>query len=95
VFNDSVLPILEAKQDMLVDGNHDLGNGLTIEPAPGHSPGHIVIKLQSRGSEALFIGDVMHNPIQIHYRRGAAPSAPIPSRPPLAPPRPGALRRPR
>jgi glyoxylase-like metal-dependent hydrolase (beta-lactamase superfamily II) len=67
VFNDSVLPILEAKQDMVVDGNHDLGDGLTIEPAPGHSPGHIVFKLQSKGSEALFIGDVMHHPMQIYH----------------------------
>src|ERR671923_156435 len=40
VFNDSVLPILEAKQDMLVDGVQQLGDELTIAPAPGHSPGH-------------------------------------------------------
>ena len=67
VFNDSVLPILEAKQDMVVDGTHRLVDDLVIEPAPGHSPGHVLITLQSRGTEALFIGDIMHNPIQIHY----------------------------
>ena len=66
VFNDSVLPILEAKQDMVVEGTHDLGNGLTIEPAPGHSPGHVLIKLKSQGTEALFIGDIMHHPMQIY-----------------------------
>lgn len=69
VFNDSVLPILEAKQDMVVDGTHKLGDDLTISPAPGHSPGHVLITLQSRGTEALFIGDIMHNPIQIHHPR--------------------------
>jgi len=67
VFNDSVLPILEAKQDVLVDGTMQLGDDLTIEPAPGHSPGHVLITLASKGAEALFIGDIMHNPIQIYY----------------------------
>ena len=67
VFNDSVLPILEAKQDMIVDGNHKLGDDITISPAPGHSPGHVLITLQSKGTEALFIGDIMHNPIQIYH----------------------------
>ncbi len=66
VFNDSVLPILEAGQDMVVDGTQQLGDALTISPAPGHSPGHVLIALQSRGSEALFTGDIMHHPIQIH-----------------------------
>jgi glyoxylase-like metal-dependent hydrolase (beta-lactamase superfamily II) len=67
VFNDSVLPILEAKQEMLVDGNMALGDDLTIEPAPGHSPGHVLITLTSKGTEALFTGDIMHNPIQIYH----------------------------
>ena len=67
VFNDSVLPILEAKQEMLVDDTMALGDDLTIEPAPGHSPGHVLIALKSQGAEALFTGDIMHNPIQIHH----------------------------
>jgi glyoxylase-like metal-dependent hydrolase (beta-lactamase superfamily II) len=67
VFNDSVLPILEAKQEMLVDGSMALGDDLTIEPAPGHSPGHVLIRLASKGAEALFTGDIMHNPIQIYH----------------------------
>jgi glyoxylase-like metal-dependent hydrolase (beta-lactamase superfamily II) len=67
VFNDSVLPILEAKQDLVIDGNHELSGGLSISPAPGHSPGHVLITLKSKGAEALFIGDIMHNPIQIYY----------------------------
>lgn len=66
VFNDSVLPILEAKQDFVVDGVVELTDGLTIEPAPGHSPGHVLIKLASAGAEGLFVGDIMHHPIQIY-----------------------------
>src|SRR5690606_38584764 len=67
VFNDSVLPILEAKQEVLVDGTLSLGDELFIEPAPGHSPGHVLITLASQGTEALFTGDIMHNPIQVYH----------------------------
>ena len=66
VFNDSVLPILEAKQDMVVDGAHKLGDDISITPAPGHSPGHVLITVQSKGTEALFTGDIMHHPMQIY-----------------------------
>lgn len=66
IFNDSVLPILEAKQDMVVEGVVELTDGLTIEPAPGHSPGHVLIKLASAGAEGLFTGDIMHHPMQIY-----------------------------
>jgi glyoxylase-like metal-dependent hydrolase (beta-lactamase superfamily II) len=67
VWNDSLLPILEAKQDLVVDGFHELGESLLIEPVPGHTPGHVLLKLLGQdGSEALFIGDVMHHPIQIY-----------------------------
>jgi glyoxylase-like metal-dependent hydrolase (beta-lactamase superfamily II) len=52
---------------MLVDGTMQLGDDLSIEPAPGHSPGHVLITLKSKGAEALFTGDIMHNPIQIHH----------------------------
>ena len=67
VFNDSVLPILEAKQDMVVDGiaqarrrHHHLAGARA-------SPGHVLITLTSKGTEALFVGDIMHNPIQIYH----------------------------
>ena len=61
-----MLPILEAKQDMVVEGVVELTDGLTIEPAPGHSPGHVLIKLASAGQEGLFCGDIMHHPMQIY-----------------------------
>ena len=43
-----------------------LGDGLLIEPAPGHAPGHVVLRLLSGGDEGIFIGDVMHHPIQVY-----------------------------
>src|SRR5205085_6836939 len=42
-YNDSVLPIVEAGLAEMVDGDHDLGRGLMINPSPGHTPGHVHI----------------------------------------------------
>ena len=66
VFDDSVLPVIASGQAMAIDAPHNLGDQLLIEPAPGHTPGHVTIKLTSKGFEALFIGDIMHHPIQIY-----------------------------
>ena len=60
------LPVIESGQAMAIDMTHKLGDGLLIEPAPGHSPGHVVLKAQSQGQEALFVGDVLHHPMQIY-----------------------------
>jgi glyoxylase-like metal-dependent hydrolase (beta-lactamase superfamily II) len=66
-FDDSVLPIIESGQAMVVDGTHQLGDGLLIEPAPGHTPGHVTLKLSSQNQEGLFVGDILHHPIQVHF----------------------------
>jgi len=69
VFEDSVAPILEAGLDMIVDGAGQIGDGLLIEPTPGHTPGHVVLKVQSGNEEGVFTGDLMHHPIQVFHPR--------------------------
>lgn len=66
-FNDSVLPIVEAGLTRVVEGNENLLPGVDLVPMPGHAPGQMGVKVRSGGEEALFIADVMHNPIQIYY----------------------------
>jgi glyoxylase-like metal-dependent hydrolase (beta-lactamase superfamily II) len=65
-YYDSVLPVIEAGQAELVDGEHAIGDGIVIEPAPGHTPGHVVLKLADRGERAVFCGDVIHHPLQVY-----------------------------
>jgi glyoxylase-like metal-dependent hydrolase (beta-lactamase superfamily II) len=65
VFEDSVLPVIAAGQAQLVDGQHEVTDSLTIVPAPGHTPGHYIVRAGSAAETALFIGDAIHNPIQI------------------------------
>jgi glyoxylase-like metal-dependent hydrolase (beta-lactamase superfamily II) len=66
-FRECVLPVVEAGRAELVAGRHQLEEGLEIVPAPGHSAGHVVFKLDSDGAQAVFIGDVLHHLLQVFY----------------------------
>jgi len=66
-FRDSVLPVVEAGLAQMVTGAAEIDEHLTLEPAPGHTPGSVVVKLASNGERALFCGDVLHHAIQVHH----------------------------
>lgn len=69
-FNDSVLPIMESGQAQLIDNrhliSHEIGDGIWLEDASGHTPGSVVMHCQDKtGGRAVFSGDVMHHPVQL------------------------------
>ncbi len=66
-FADSVLPIVEHGAAEMTDGVHALSDGLLLEPAPGHTPGHVTLKLESGVQAAIFTGDMLHHPLQVYY----------------------------
>jgi glyoxylase-like metal-dependent hydrolase (beta-lactamase superfamily II) len=68
-FQDSVHPIIAAGQEHLVEMTDSIGDGLLIEPAPGHSPGQVLLRLLSGDDEGVFSGDVLHNPIQVYQTK--------------------------
>ncbi|PNE42960.1 MBL fold metallo-hydrolase [Streptomyces noursei] len=66
VFEDSVAPVHRAGQTVLWEGDHhDIDAQLRIEPAPGHTPGSSVVWLRSGTERAVFVGDLVHSPLQI------------------------------
>jgi glyoxylase-like metal-dependent hydrolase (beta-lactamase superfamily II) len=65
-FRDSILPVVEAGLAQMVSGAAALDEGLSVEPAPGHTPGTIAIKFESRGERALFCGDILHHALQVY-----------------------------
>jgi glyoxylase-like metal-dependent hydrolase (beta-lactamase superfamily II) len=67
VFEDSVAPLLEAGCTELLEGEYRIAPGIHLRPAPGHTPGHLLMHVESAGAHALFIGDIVHHPVQIHY----------------------------
>lgn len=65
VITDSVLPVVEAGLvDFVEDGDRVL-DGLSVELAPGHTPGQMQITLTSGRHAAVFSGDVLHQPMQV------------------------------
>jgi glyoxylase-like metal-dependent hydrolase (beta-lactamase superfamily II) len=67
VFQDSVLPCMEAGLVTLVDEGHVLDDSLEVEAAPGHSAGNTVIRARSAGATGIFSGDCIHTPLQVAY----------------------------
>lgn len=64
VLGDSVRPIIDAGLADLVETDHKLTDEVWLEPTPGHTPGHVSVRIQSEGKLAVITGDLMHHPIQ-------------------------------
>jgi glyoxylase-like metal-dependent hydrolase (beta-lactamase superfamily II) len=61
---DSLLPVVEAKQAQFVDMDFALDDEVRLEPTPGHTPGHVAVRLASGGAQAVITGDCIHSPVQ-------------------------------
>ena len=64
VLGDSVRPVLDAGLVDWVESDEPLTGEVALEPTPGHTPGHVSVRIRSGGVEAVITGDLMHHPIQ-------------------------------
>ena len=68
-FLDSIMPVMDAGLGILVDEDHvahrEIGDGIWLEPAFGHSPGCCTLHGEAGGPPAIFWGDVIHHPLQM------------------------------
>ncbi len=62
--DDSVLPVVEAGQADIVADDFAFSDEIWFERTPGHTPGHVSIRLKSAGVNSILSGDVVHTPIQ-------------------------------
>lgn len=67
IFKQSVLPIMEAGQAVLVDLDYALDDNIWLQPTTGHTVGHVAINLASNGQRAAMSGDLIHTPLQCFY----------------------------
>jgi glyoxylase-like metal-dependent hydrolase (beta-lactamase superfamily II) len=67
VLADSVTPVREAGLVDLVETDHRICEEISLVPTLGHTPGHVSVRITSRGEEALITGDFMHHPCQIAH----------------------------
>ncbi len=66
-FGDSVLPVVEAKRADIVGDDFAVGDHLRILPTPGHTPGHVAFAFGRAKDDAVFVGDMMHTPLQSRH----------------------------
>jgi glyoxylase-like metal-dependent hydrolase (beta-lactamase superfamily II) len=70
-FEDSVLPVVDSGQVEFVEAGHaverELDHGIWLEGAPGHTPGHVVVHLESSRGHAIATGDAFHHLFQLAW----------------------------
>ncbi len=63
-YEDCILPVIAAGLADFVAGDHEVDPWVRLEPARGHTPGHVCVRVRGRGREAVMTGDLMHHPLQ-------------------------------
>jgi glyoxylase-like metal-dependent hydrolase (beta-lactamase superfamily II) len=66
-FADSVRPVLDTGLVDPVGADHRVCDEVHLVPTPGHTPGHVSVRIASRGEEALITGDFLHHPCQMAW----------------------------
>ncbi|HKW92047.1 MAG TPA: MBL fold metallo-hydrolase [Methylomirabilota bacterium] len=62
---DSVVPVVEAGQAVMVNGTYAIDPWLSYEPWVGHTPGHVGVRVRTKAGDAVFSGDLMHRVVQV------------------------------
>lgn len=65
ILANSIQPIFDAGLAELVDLDHRISPEIDLVPTTGHTPGHVSVRIVSRGETAIITGDMMHHPCQI------------------------------
>ena len=63
IYADSIAPVLD--RAVLWEDTHRVDANLTLEAKPGHTPGSSIVRLASGTDRAVFVGDILHSPVQI------------------------------
>ena len=56
---DNYVPVEEAKQWELLEGEKQIAPGVSVFPAPGHTPAMQCLKLEGGGKTAIFLADLV------------------------------------
>ena len=64
-FAEAVTPLFDFGVVDLVDVDHAVTGEVALTPTPGHSPGHVSVRIRSEGAEAIITGDCVHSPVQL------------------------------
>ncbi|MCG8492490.1 MAG: MBL fold metallo-hydrolase [Sneathiellales bacterium] len=65
VIEDSVQPIVDGGLARFIDVDYKICDEVSLVSTPGHTPGHVSVKISSEGEEAFITGDSIHHPCQM------------------------------
>lgn len=51
----------------LVAGQERIAEGIEILPAPGETPGHVIVRVRSQGQTLYVVGDLFHHAIEVEH----------------------------
>ncbi|MDI2132096.1 MBL fold metallo-hydrolase [Yinghuangia seranimata] len=75
---DTVDPLLAADLVDFVEPGHRVADGITLEAAPGHTPGQVAVLIESAGpagvERAVVTGDLVHHAVQFVAPEVGSPS---------------------
>jgi glyoxylase-like metal-dependent hydrolase (beta-lactamase superfamily II) len=64
---DRVRPIFDAGLAELVEMDRRVSPEVCLRPAPGHTPGHVSVVIDSERQSAVITGDITHHPCQMAH----------------------------
>jgi glyoxylase-like metal-dependent hydrolase (beta-lactamase superfamily II) len=65
IFAELMKPIADLGALQLIEDRLEVTGELTVIPAPGHTPGHQVVLVESDGERAIVAGDTANHPVQV------------------------------
>lgn len=51
----------------LIEGRESIATGIEILPAPGETPGHQIVRVQSSGETLYIVGDLFHHNVELEH----------------------------
>jgi glyoxylase-like metal-dependent hydrolase (beta-lactamase superfamily II) len=66
-FNTHLPVLMEQNLLDLVDGEHEAAPGIHMIPSPGETPGHAIVRIESIGKTAFYLGDLFHHAAEVAH----------------------------